>query len=49
MACNPGRTITIDVKGVAGRHDWTCDNIKLPAEKKYLRIDEKKAQACVGQ
>jgi hypothetical protein len=31
VACTPGRTVTIDVKGVAGPHDWPCDNIRLPA------------------
>jgi hypothetical protein len=27
----PGQTARIDVKGVAGPHDWPCDNIRLPA------------------
>jgi hypothetical protein len=26
-----GQTATIDVKGVAGPHDWPCDHLRLPA------------------
>jgi hypothetical protein len=31
VALTSGQTVTIDVKGVAGPHDWPCDNVKLPA------------------
>src|ERR671924_1072420 len=31
VALRTGQTATIDVKGVAGPHDWPCDNVKLPA------------------
>ena len=26
-----GRTMTLDVKGVAGRWDWPADNIRVPS------------------
>src|SRR5688572_25898541 len=25
-----GRAVTVDVKGVAGPHDWPADNVKVP-------------------
>jgi hypothetical protein len=31
VALPPGQTVTIDVKDVAGPHDWPCDNLRLPA------------------
>jgi hypothetical protein len=31
VALPSGQTATIDVKGVAGPHDWPCDNLKFPA------------------
>jgi hypothetical protein len=31
VALPSGQTATIDVKGVAGPHDWPCDNLRLPA------------------
>jgi hypothetical protein len=31
VALPPGQTASIDVKGVAGPHDWPCDNLRLPA------------------
>jgi hypothetical protein len=30
VALPSGQTATIDVKGVAGPHDWSCDHVKLP-------------------
>lgn len=31
-----GRTITIDVKGVAKRWDWPADNVRLPEHNRHF-------------
>jgi hypothetical protein len=36
VALTPGQTVTIDVKGVAGPHDWPCDNLRLPAAENHF-------------
>ena len=33
-----GRTVTIDVKGVAGKHDWPVDNVKLPTPRSHFFV-----------
>ncbi len=33
-----GNTLTVDVKGVAGRYDWPADNIKLPGKKDHFFV-----------
>jgi hypothetical protein len=30
--------VTIDVKGVAGPHDWPCDHIRLPAPANHFIV-----------
>jgi hypothetical protein len=31
-----GRTVTIDVKGVAKRWDWPADNVRMPDHNRYF-------------
>src|SRR5919108_4156671 len=38
VALTSGQTVTIDVKGVAGPHDWPCDNVKLPAPENHFLV-----------
>jgi hypothetical protein len=38
VALRTGQTATIDVKGVAGPHDWPCDNVKLPAPAHHFLV-----------
>jgi hypothetical protein len=33
-----GRTVTIDVKGVAGRWDWPADNIRVPEHNRHVLV-----------
>jgi hypothetical protein len=32
------QTATIDVKGVAGLHDWPCDHVTLPIPAHHVRV-----------
>jgi hypothetical protein len=38
VALPSGQTVTIDVKGVAGAHDWPCDNLRLPAPAHHFLV-----------
>jgi hypothetical protein len=38
VALPDGQTATIDIKGVAGPHDWPCDNLRLPAPKNHFIV-----------
>jgi hypothetical protein len=38
VALPSGQTVTIDVKGVAGAHDWPCDNLRLPAPENHFLV-----------
>ena len=33
-----GRALTIDVKGVAGPHDWPADNVKIPSHDRHFLV-----------
>jgi hypothetical protein len=33
-----GDTLTADVKGVAGRHDWPADNVKVPNHDRHFIV-----------
>lgn len=33
-----GRAITVDVKGVAGRHDWPADNVRIPEHGRHFLV-----------
>ena len=33
-----GRSVTIDVKGVAGPHDWPADNINVPEHNRHFVV-----------
>jgi hypothetical protein len=34
----PSGQTTIDVKGIAGPHDWPCDNLRLPAPENHFLV-----------
>jgi hypothetical protein len=50
VALPSGQTVTIDVKGVAGPHDWPCDNLKFPASAHHfialVSFEGKMANPC---
>jgi hypothetical protein len=33
-----GRAITVDVKGVAGKHDWPADNLRVPEHGRHFLV-----------
>lgn len=33
-----GRALTVDVKGVAGKHDWPADNVVLPEHNRHFVV-----------